>query len=243
MYRAQTLIASAVVAACSAWPLAAQAQTSGTTADRGSGVAAGAGSTSQATPSGSSPSTLGFQSGAMTDAEWESGRAARYSLLPYTSYGYVGLNLGRANWGDSCDGFSGIFNCDDSAFAGKIYTGGLISRMVGLEVGYINFGRPETAFGDWKAHGINASIVANLPVDPVNLFARFGTTYGWTDTPGGPGVAGGEDSGFGIAYGAGIGLDVTPQMQVTLEWDRNRFNFVSGDQDLDMYSLGVRYKF
>jgi hypothetical protein len=36
---------------------------------------------------------------------------------------------------------------------------------------------------------------------------------------------------------------MTPQFQVTAEWDRTRFNFVNGDQDLDMYSLGVRYKF
>ena len=160
-----------------------------------------------------------------------------------TSYGYVGLNLGSANWGDSCDGFSGIFNCDDSAFAGKFYTGGLISRMVGVELGYVNFGRPDTQFGSWKAHGINASIVANLPVDPVNLFARVGTTYGWTTTPGGAGMRSGDDNGFGISYGAGIGFDVTPRFQLTAEWDRTRFNFVNGDQDLDMYSLGVRYKF
>ena len=46
-----------------------------------------------------------------------------------------------------------------------------------------------------------------------------------------------------ISYGAEIGFDVTPRFQVTAEWDRTQFNFVNGDQDLDMYSLGVRYKF
>ena len=210
-----------------------------TTGNQGS-----AGATSGATMGASSDGTMGQgTTSGMSDADWERGRASSYSVLPYTSYGYVGLNLGRANWGDSCDGFSGIFDCDDSDFAGKVYTGGLISRMVGLEIGYINFGRPDTSFGRWSADGINASIVANLPIDPVNVFARFGTTYGWTKTPGRPGVPGGDDSGFGIAYGAGIGFDVTPQFQVTAEWDRTRFNFVNDDQDLDMYSIGVRYKF
>lgn len=179
----------------------------------------------------------------MSDADWERNRASSYSLLPYTSYGYVGMNLGSSNWGNSCEGFSGIFSCDDSAFSGKIYTGGLINRMVGLEIGYVNFGRPDTQFGSWKAQGVNASIVANLPVDPVNLFARFGTTYGWTTTPAGAGLYSGDDNGFGIAYGAGIGFDVSPQFQITAEWDRNRFKFVNGDQDLDMYSIGLRYKF
>lgn len=216
MNRARNLVSASIVATCCASPLAALAQAGGTT------------------PSGSTTTT---------DAQWEAGRASRSSLLPYTSYGYAGINLGRANWGDSCDGFSGIFSCDDSAFAGKIYTGGLISRMVGLELGYINFGEPDHAFGSFRAHGINASIVANLPIDPVNLFARFGTTYGWTKTPAGPGFSGGDDDGFGIAYGAGIGYDISPQLQITAEWDRNRFNFVNGDQDLDLYSVGLRYKF
>ena len=212
-----------------------------TTGNQGS---AGSTSSRTGTTGSSYDGTMGQgTTSSMSDADWERGRASAYSLLPMTSYGYVGLNLGRANWGDSCDGFSGIYNCDDSAFAGKFYTGGLISRMVGLEIGYVNFGRPDTQFGSWKAHGVNASIVANLPIDPVNIFARFGTTYGWTNTPAGAGTRSGDDDGFGISYGAGIGYDVTPQIQVTAEWDRTRFNFVNEDQDLDMYSLGVRYRF
>lgn len=269
MKQAKSFITGAVIAAC-AWPLAIPAQTgeTGSTGTRASGTmgSGGTGGTTGTSPSDSVRSTTGNQGSAgatssgttsassdmtmgqgttsgISDADWERGRASSYSVLPYTSYGYVGLNLGRANWGDSCDGFSGIFDCDDSAFAGKIYTGGLISRMVGIEIGYVNFGRPDTQFGNWKAHGVNASIVANLPVDPVNLFARFGTTYGWTSTPAGAGLRSGDDDGFGISYGAGIGYDVTPQFQVTAEWDRTRFNFVNDDQDLDMYSIGVRYKF
>lgn len=254
MNRARSLMAAAIVA-CGAWPLMTLAQassgsnTAGTTpsdsarSTTGNQGSAGTMSSGATGTTSAYHGTMGQGTIGMSDADWERGRASSYSVLPWTSYGYVGLNLGRANWGDSCDGFSGIFDCDDSDFAGKFYTGGLISRMVGLEIGYVNFGRPDTQFGNWKAHGINASIVANLPVDPVNIFARFGTTYGWTTTPGGAGLRSGDDDGFGISYGAGIGFDVTPQFQVTAEWDRTRFNFVNEDQDLDMYSLGVRYKF
>lgn len=280
MNRARTVVATAVLAACGAWPLATLAQSSTSPATSGgaqpsdsarattgnqpagqtmspatgssteaggsSSGMTGASSTYGATgpTSSSSYGTTGRDATTgLSDAEWEAGRSSRYSLLPWTSYGYVGLNLGRSNWSDSCEGFSGIFNCDNTAFSGKVYTGGLISRMVGFELGYVNFGRPDTSYGSWKAHGINASIVANLPVDPVNIFARFGTTYGWTRTPAGAGLNSGDDNGFGLAYGAGIGFDVTPQFMVTAEWDRNRFRFVNGDQDLDMYSIGVRYKF
>lgn len=246
MNRAGKLVAAAVVAACGAWPLATLAQSGNSGSPAGSASGTTGGTTRYDTSPSNTPSSSAGgidRTTGLSDAEWERGRGSSYSLLPYTSYGYAGLNLGRSNWGDSCDGISGIFNCDDTAFSGKVYTGGLISRMVGLEVGYVNFGRPEAANGKWKAHGLNASIVANLPVDPVNLFARFGTTYGWTRTPAGAGVRSGDDDGFGISYGAGLGFDVTPRFQVTAEWDRTRFNFVNGEQDLDMYSLGVRYKF
>ncbi len=148
----------------------------------------------------------------------------------------------RSRWDTPC---AGGFECENGAFAGKIYTGGLISRMVGLEIGYINFGSPNRAGGEHRAYGVNASIVANLPIDPVNLFARFGTTYGWTKSNAalGTGIQSGDESGFGLAYGAGIGFDVTPQVQITAEWDRNEFHFASGRDNLDLYSLGVRFKF
>jgi opacity protein-like surface antigen len=178
----------------------------------------------------------------MSDADWERGRTSSYSVLPFTSYGYVGLNLGTSRWDGPC---ATGFECDDSKFAGKIYTGGLISRMVGLELGYINFGSPNRSGGEYRAQGVNLSVVANLPVDPVNLFARFGTTYGWTKANAAPGsgVASGDENGFGLAYGAGIGFDISPQLQITAEWDRNNFRFAHDNEDLDLYSVGLRYKF
>lgn len=246
MNRARTIVAAAVVAACGTWSAATLAQTTGAPgADRPSdSVRDTTGNTSATMGSASrSDGTLGQAGGGMSDADWERGRTSSYSLLPMTSYGYVGANLGRANWSNDCG--NNIFNCDDTGTGWKIYTGGLISRMVGLEVGYINFGRPEIAGDKWKAHGVNASVVANLPIDPVNLFARFGTTYGWTETNARPGsgLRSGDDDGFGLAYGLGIGVDVTRNLQVTAEWDRNTFRFVNGNEDLDLYSIGLRYKF
>lgn len=177
-----------------------------------------------------------------SDAEWEAGRAQSYSLLPWTSYGYVGVNLGVGNWGTPC---AGPYTCDDNAFAGKVYTGGLFSRLIGLEVGYINFGQPDRAGGSWRAQGANASVVLNLPLDAFNLFGRAGATYGWTqsDAALGSGLPSGSDDGWGISYGAGFGFDLTRNWAVTAEWDRQRFNFVTGSDYLDLYSLGVRYKF
>jgi opacity protein-like surface antigen len=79
----------------------------------------------------------------------------------------------------------------------------------------------------------------------VRPFAKGGTTYGWTEVSAaaGTGVASGDEHGLGLGYGAGLGYEVTRDIQVVGEWDRNRFKFVSGREDVDLFSVGVKLKF
>jgi len=164
------------------------------------------------------------------------------SLIPYTTYGYVGLNLGRANYKTPC---SGLFTCNDSNIGGEIYTGGMFTRAFGLELGYVNTGDADRNGGKTKAQGVNISLVGNLPVtDTFNVFAKGGTTYGWTSVSAAPGtVPTGDTNGFGLSYGAGLGFDVSRSVQLVAQWDRNRFKFVSGRDDVDLYTVGLKYKF
>jgi opacity protein-like surface antigen len=178
-----------------------------------------------------------------TTDSWERGRAGAPSWIPYTSYGYIGLNLGVSDYKNSC---VGGFACDNPNLAGKFYTGGHFSRVLGMEIGYINAGDADRNGGKIKAQGVNASLVGNLPVtDRFNVFAKGGTTYAWTDVSAatGTGVTTGDANGFGLSYGAGLGFDVTRDIQVVGEWDRNRFKFVSGREDVDLYTLGVKFMF
>lgn len=173
----------------------------------------------------------------------DSGRSGSRSWIPYTSYGYIGLNLGRSDYRTPC---VGAFACDKPNLAGKIYTGGMFSQILGMELGYINTGDADRNGGTLKAQGVNLSLVANLPVaSAFNVFAKGGTTYGWTEQTAAPstGVINGKANGFGLSYGAGLGYDITRDIQLVAEWDRNRFKFVSGRDDVDMYSAGVRFKF
>jgi OmpA-OmpF porin, OOP family len=164
------------------------------------------------------------------------------SLLPYTTYGYVGLNVGASHYNTPC---AGSFSCDNPNVAGKIYTGGMISKAFGLELGYLNMGNADRNGGTTKAQGVNISLVGNLPVtDSFSVFAKGGATYGWTNISAAPGtVPTGDENGFGLSYGAGLGYDVSRAVQVVAEWDRNRFKFVSGRDNVDLYSAGVRFKF
>lgn len=172
------------------------------------------------------------------------GQASPRSWLPYTSFGYVGLNLGVPHFQAPC---YGPFSCDDPQIAGKLYTGGLFSKAIGVELGYINVGRAVRNGGDVSAQGANVSLVGNVPLgDVLNVFAKVGGTYGWTKTNVSPlflSLENGEKDGFGVSYGAGIAIDATPQIQLLVEWDRHQFNFKNGASDVELFSLGIKYKF
>ena len=195
----------------------------------------------QASPT-ATDSESGGRGATLTDDQWQQGRASTRSWIPYTSYGYVGLNLGKSEYNTPC--VAG-FSCDNPQFAGKIYTGGLLNRIVGLEVGYINLGNANRNGGRAKAQGANLSVVGNLPIGWFNTFAKIGTTYAWSEITADPasGVLVGKQDAFGLSLGAGVGFDLTRDIQLLAEWDRNRIKFVSGRDAVDLYSLGVKYKF
>jgi len=182
------------------------------------------------------PAVAHAQSGVRSPATTT--ESVRSSWLPYTSQGYVGINAGRSEYRGDCVGTGGACDRTDTGF--RVYTGGLLWRAIGLEVGYINMGKFERGGGTAQAQGANVSLVANAPIGPVNLFGKAGTTYGWTDTSG---DGGGDDRGFGFSYGAGVGFDVTRSWQVVAEYDRHRFQFNPGRQAMELWSLGLRYKF
>lgn len=164
-----------------------------------------------------------------------------YSLLPFTTRGYVGVNLGRSDYDAGC---GAGFPCDSGDFAWKAYTGGRLNEMLAIELGYVNFGKVNRNGGSTEAHGVNLSLVGTLPLgEMANLFAKVGTTYGRTDQSGVAGSPNGKEDGFGLSYGVGIGFNVTPQVQLVGEWERHRLDFVRGKNDVDMLSVGLRYRF
>lgn len=166
-----------------------------------------------------------------------------FSLIPYATNGYVGLNVGKPDWDLPC---VGLFRCSEGNTSYNLYTGGMFNPYVGAELGYVNFGRFHRAGGRTQAHGLNLSVVGQIPLGGLTLFAKAGAMYGETKVSASPlsGLATGKDRDWERSYGAGAAFNFTTRSAVVLEWNRYDLNFVgSGRQDITTTSLGYVHRF
>ena len=171
--------------------------------------------------------------------------AGQRGLLPGTTEGYVGANLGRPDFNVPC---TAGFACSDPSLGWKIYAGGKWNEVVGVELGYIDFGKAERSGGNARARGVALSALGNWPVtQQVDLFARLGGTYARTRTSAAtvidPVVPTGNRNTFGLNLGVGVSFDVAPNVAIVGEWERHRLRFVTGRDNVDMLSVGARWQF
>jgi len=172
------------------------------------------------------------------------GGSSSKSWVPYTSQGYVGINLGTSEYDTAC---YGPFSCENPDVAGKIYVGGQFNPFLGMEIGYVNGGKSYRNGGRLTAQGLNVSVVGNLPVsNRFDIFGKIGGTYGWTDTSASPLLLGyetGSRNGLGLSYGAGVAFDLDKRNQLLAEWDRQEFRFRPGTDSVNLYTVGWKYKY
>lgn len=72
---------------------------------------------------------------------------------------------------------------------------------------------------------------------------RGGTTYGWTRTRAVlPRVATGSESGVGLRYGAGAGINGGPAGTLQGNSGRDRLNFASDKRDVYLWAADVTYR-
>jgi OmpA-OmpF porin, OOP family len=171
-------------------------------------------------------------------------RGSGMSVLPYTQQGYVGLNLGAADYSTRCGGSA--YSCDNPDVALHLYTGGMFNEWLGVELGYVNTGSADRAGGRAKAQGANISLLARVPVGPLQLFAKGGTTYGRTRVSADAlsGVPTGKASGWGGSFGAGVGYDFGTHSTVVAEWNRTEYRFAGvGRKPVETTSIGYVWRF
>lgn len=171
-------------------------------------------------------------------------RPAGWSMLPGTTSGYVGLNIGRSDYDDFPCGIG--FGCDDSATRWNVYTGGLVNQWFGVELGYINEGSVGRAGGNTRAQGVNLSLVGRLPVDMFSVYGKIGALYGRTRVRGSSLslIDTGSESGWGSTLAVGASWDFMRNGSVVLELSRDRFKVPGGSSDnVEGLSLGYVHRF
>jgi OmpA-OmpF porin, OOP family len=157
----------------------------------------------------------------------------------------VGLSLGRPDYALGCG--AGGRPCDDPDGALRLYTGGMFNPFLGVELAYLDLGRAERGGGTAQARGFDLSLVGRVRLgESFGAYGRLGTTWGRTRLSVEPasGLVGGEASGWGLSYGAGLSLDVTPHWSALLEWAQHDFRFPGADTaPVSAANVGLRYRF
>lgn len=158
------------------------------------------------------------------------------------SGGYVGGSAGLSDYTLSC---SGGLQCVDRDVGFKIYGGSRINNIAGFELGYLDLGKVEFAGGDATARGFNASLLFNAAIGTASgVHAKVGTTYGWTHVSSlEPGAPKGREADFGLSYGLGATAGLSRNWQLRADWDRYKFEFAGGDRVINLYSVGLQYRF
>jgi OOP family OmpA-OmpF porin len=169
---------------------------------------------------------------------------------------YAGGSVGYAAYKDSCKDL--VVPCDGEDTAWRAFGGYQFNRWFAVEFGYadlgeaegagiLNTGNPGSFKIEWKeAFDLTAVFLAPV-TERLSLLGRAGmyrarTTTEVQDTTGPLASPGGTNSGF--SYGAGVEFRLGA-LGVRAEWQRweNVGTSSTGEDDIDMLSVGVLFRF
>jgi OOP family OmpA-OmpF porin len=173
------------------------------------------------------------------------------------SHWYVGGSVGQSKFGIDCTGGT----CDDSDTAFRVFGGYMFNKNFGAELGYADLGKV-TATGVVSGVSVNADrksttwdlmAVGVLPfAEKFNAYGKIGLYMADTKLSGTASAFGltasssASDSNTDLTYVLGVGYDFSKNLGIRGEWQR--YSGVGGDNtggdgDIDVYSIGVVYRF
>lgn len=137
---------------------------------------------------------------------------------------YLGVGIGQFNVEiddvDTADDIEEAFDSDDTVW--KAFAGWRFMPFIGVELAYIDLGRPEDTVEDVRVEteisGIAPYVVGTLPVGPVEFFAKVGY-YFYDVKINGQDIVSVDDSGEDLVYGAGVGLTLFEHLHARLEYE------------------------
>lgn len=118
-----------------------------------------------------------------------------------------------------------------------------------LELSQLSLGRADRFSIGPLRQGLNLSLVGRRPLfgSSFSVYGKLGaTTYGSADPTGAPAAlsaTGGTDQGYGLSFGAGLSMDLTPRLSATLGFDNHDLRLGGGRDGFRSTSLGLQYRY
>jgi OmpA-OmpF porin, OOP family len=164
---------------------------------------------------------------------------------------YAGARIGQSKVDIDCTGA----NCEDTDTAFGIFGGYKINRNFAVEAGYTDFGKVNAtvtvpaATLEVKSNAFDVVGVGAFPINQqFSVYGKLGFYRGEAKASATLGVFSGsqKETNTDLTYGVGVQYNVNPQLGVRGEWQR--YSSMGGDSiggtfDLDVFALGVTYKF
>lgn len=164
----------------------------------------------------------------------------------------VGASVGASRLNLSSTDCAGI-SCDKNDVGFKVYGSYEFLPTLGFELAFVDLGEATFSDGTLKGSmsdsGLAAYGIGIYPINDFSLFAKAGITSMKTKIEGSiPGFSASDSStNTNFAWGVGTGYNVNPNITATLEWERYKGEFSDlgfhESQDIDLISIGARYKF
>ena len=150
---------------------------------------------------------------------------------------YLGLTLGPSRQELWC-----LPGACEPRLSTHVYGGYMLSRHMGLELGYADLGRIEGGAG-LRIHALSLSLVGRTRLgESLGIYGRVGTNYGRTETT--ALHASPAESGFGLSYGAGLSWAFSRSGSATLGWDSQSLLVPGMGRDtVRSTSLGLQWRY
>lgn len=189
---------------------------------------------------------LGFAGAASAAQPWMGGRMDTGL--------YLGAGVGASESDIDTGGLTGSVDKSDTGW--KVFGGYQFSRNFAVEAGYYDLGKVTfngtvggtAVSGNFDSTAVGLSLVGILPVfDSFSLLGRVGVAYSEQDgsLTVGAATASAKDDLTKLTYGLGLRYDFGRNVMVRAQWERFRVggSNVGGEEDVDLYTVDLGYRF
>ena len=164
---------------------------------------------------------------------------------PQTSAGpdRIGLQPSSSQFTIGCG--TSLLPCDTQAAALQAREPSAFQWNV--ELSQLRLGTTDRLSPGSGREGLSLSLVGRQPLfgSRFSVYGKLGTTYGAPDQSTGlPPALAGADSAYGVSFGAGVSMAVTPRLSATLGLDSHELRLGGGGREaVRAVGLGLQYRY